>query len=119
MTLKSVIAGFVVAVLVSLAAVGCAADEALTADQAQATASQKYDFEYVKRQSSQLEPGMSKAEVLILLGSPAQREAAKWVYLPTRSGLLVPAEAMVVRFIEGRYDSHRFEPIVLGERVGD
>ena len=98
---------------------GCTGDQAVTAEQAQATASQKYDFEYVKRQAKQLEAGLSKAEVLILLGSPAQREAARWIYLPSRSGLIVPAEAMVVRFVGGRYDSHSFEPIVLGERLGE
>ncbi len=99
--------------------VGCTGDQALTAEQARATASQKYDYDYVKRQAKQLQPGLSKAEVLILLGSPAQREAARWIYLPKRSGLIVPAEALVVRFLNGRYDSHATEPTVLGERLGN
>ena len=88
-----------VAVLVlSLGVVsGCAVDAALTTEQAEVAASQKYDYDYVKRQSRQLTPGLSKAEVMILLGSPAQQEAARWVYLPKRPGVFVPAEALVVQ----------------------
>lgn len=98
---------------------GCATDEATTTGQAEAEYQQKYDMEYVRDHASELQPGMSKAEVLILLGSPAEQQPAKWIYRPKRSALIVPAEALVVRFEQGRYVSHRTEPIVLGERFGD
>lgn len=98
---------------------GCESTEEVTTGEAQAESSQKYDYTYVKEQAGRLEPGMSKAEVLIVLGSPAVRDPARWVYRPKRSGLIVPAEAMVVRFEQGRYVSHSFQPIVLGEQLGD
>lgn len=97
---------------------GCAVDEASTTD-AGAIYQQKYDMEYVRGQLDRLQPGMGKAEVVILLGSPAEEQASKWIYRPNRSALIVPAEALVVRFEQGRYVSHRFEPIILGERLGD
>jgi len=101
------------------AVAGCDTTEEVTVEQAQAESAQKYDYKYVKDQAERLEPGMSKAEVLIALGSPAVREPARWVYRPKRSGVVVPAEAMVVRFDRGRYVSHTFQPIVLGEQLGD
>lgn len=98
---------------------GCASDGSLASDQSDIEYQQKYDMEYVRDHAEELQPGMSKAEVLILLGSPAEQQPAKWIYRPKRSALIVPAEALVVRFDQGRYVSHRNEAIVLGERLGD
>jgi hypothetical protein len=60
---------------------------------------------------------MSKAEVLLQLGSPAARGADYWEYYPSRSGLLVPAEALRVRFRGDRYVGKSSVPIVLGEEL--
>lgn len=98
---------------------GCATDGSITNEQGDLEYQQKYDMEYVQEHAAELQPGMSKAEVLILLGSPAEQQPAKWIYRPKRSALIVPAEALVVRFDQGRYVSHRTEAIVLGERLGD
>lgn len=78
---------------------------------------QRYTYQDVKGRASELVPGMSRRDVLVLLGSPAHRAGDDWVYLPERSGLLLPADAMRVRFQRGRYTEHQFEPIILGERL--
>jgi hypothetical protein len=83
-----------------------------------AVANQKYDYGEVKRRLKELEPGTTQVEVLIKLGSPAERQRDNWIYLPSRLGLLLPAESLIVRFESGRYASHVFRPVILGERIG-
>ena len=78
---------------------------------------QRYTFSEVKRRTANLIPGMSRRDVLIRLGSPAHRAGDDWVYLPERPGVILPAEALRVRFERGRYTNHAYEPIILGERL--
>ncbi len=79
---------------------------------------QRYPYDDVKRRLKSLQKGATKAQVYIALGAPAKIEGSDWLYLPERSGLIFPAEALKVRFEYGRYVSHSFQPIVLGERLG-
>lgn len=77
---------------------------------------QKYDFQEVKRRVKGLRPGMSKSEVFIHLGSPAEDHGSTWVYLPDETGYVLPTELLEVRF-EGRmYVSHEFRPVIFGRR---
>jgi outer membrane protein assembly factor BamE (lipoprotein component of BamABCDE complex) len=78
---------------------------------------QLYELDAVKQRVARLERGMSKMQVLLTLGSPAKRQADRWVYLPSRTGTIVPAEALEVRFVNDRYVEHRWQPIVVGERI--
>ncbi len=81
-------------------------------------AGQKYELADVQRRVKQLEPGMSRLQVLATLGSPAVREYDYWDYMPDHSGLVIPARKLRVEFDRGRYIGHRMIPIVLGEDIG-
>lgn len=78
---------------------------------------QRYELDEVKRRLEELGPGMSRTEVLLTLGSPAKREGGDYLYLPSRPGLILPADAVRVHFENGRYVEWRWQPIILGERV--
>ena len=77
---------------------------------------QKYAFAEVKKRARALRPGMSRSDVLITLGSPAEIRGGTWVYLPSTPGYVMPSELLEVRFQSGRYVSHEFRPIVFGQR---
>ena len=77
---------------------------------------QKYPFNEVKKRARGLRPGMSRSEVLITLGSPAEVHGNTWVYLPPKPGIVMPTELLEVRFRSGRYVSHEFKAIVFGQR---
>ena len=83
------------------------------------TAFQKYDYQTVRERAKQLRPGMSKLEVVLLLGSPAQKEPTVWRYMQKRDGLLLPSEALHVHFQGNAVVDHKYVPIILGERLGD
>ncbi len=107
--------------VLSLSAVfaGCTTRRDVQTGQVLPANDQRYDFEQVTERAAYLQPGMSKGQVLILLGSPARRDNDLWVYVPERPALLIPAAAMNVRFQSNRYVEHNFSPIVLGERIAD
>jgi hypothetical protein len=75
---------------------------------------QRYDYETVKRRVKCLKRGASRIEVLIELGSPAEKHGDMWVYLSGRPAFIVPAELLKVHFKNNRYVSYAFKPIVLG-----
>lgn len=78
---------------------------------------QKYSLDEVSQHVDKLQPGMTKLEVLAILGSPAVRETDSWQYLPERSGYVVPAKALHVEFENGRVVGHHYVTIVLGEQI--
>jgi hypothetical protein len=78
---------------------------------------QKYTYDEVKGKLPQLQKGMAKAQVMIILGSPAQSYEDLWVYLPDRPAFYVPGEGVVIEFENGRYTKHRFGLIILGNPV--
>lgn len=77
---------------------------------------QKFKFATVERQAEQLQDGMSKLDVIVLLGSPAEAsdDGNVWVYLPERPAVLVPSRALKLEFDGDVLASHGFVPIVLG-----
>lgn len=77
---------------------------------------QRYEFSRVEKSAEQLKNGMTKAQVLLLLGSPAEMNAAgdTWVYLPERYGILIPARALQLQFKGSVLTDHGYRPIVLG-----
>ena len=79
---------------------------------------QRYEFKEVERNAEKLETGMSKYQVLMLLGSPAEesKQGDVWVYLPERPAVIIPASALRLQFRNGRLADHGYHPIVLGQR---
>lgn len=80
---------------------------------------QKYEFATVERRAERLEPGMSKFDVLLLLGSPAKTSDDNdvWVYLPERAAALIPARALRIVFENNFLVRHEFAPIVFGQTL--
>lgn len=80
---------------------------------------QKYPFEKVEKAAEGLAVGMGKTQVLLLLGSPAERTESDdvWIYLPERYGIVIPARALRLEFREQLLAEHGFQPIVLGARL--
>ena len=75
---------------------------------------QKYPYGQVKQSAERLRPGMTRHEVLLLLGSPAERTADTWTWVPEDPSLLLPQDVLVVRFKGNRYATHEFKPIIFG-----
>jgi len=111
MSIKHLMANIFVSVLVLTA--GCSANKY----EASHIRNQKYSLDKVSRHVEKVQPGMSKLEVLAILGSPAIRETDSWQYLPERSGYVVPAKALHVEFENNRVVGHRYVTIVLGEQL--
>ncbi|MHC5023345.1 MAG: hypothetical protein ACYTGG_05470 [Planctomycetota bacterium] len=107
-------------VVLSLALLaGCAAETVDLTQYPEGNPQQKYEYKEVKRLSKQLRSGMTQLDVMILLGSPADRQPDRWIYLPSKPTFLLPTEGLEVRFQRGMYLSHKTTPIVFGERITD
>jgi outer membrane protein assembly factor BamE (lipoprotein component of BamABCDE complex) len=80
---------------------------------------QKYSFDTVERRSEQLRKGMTKLDVMMLLGSPAERsdDGDVWVYLPERPAVLVPSRALRLVFENNVLAKHSYSAIVLGQQL--
>ncbi|MEQ1633620.1 MAG: outer membrane protein assembly factor BamE [Planctomycetota bacterium] len=80
---------------------------------------QKYTFDEVEKKAEQLHNGMSKLDVHLLLGSPAEKDESSglWVYLPERYGVLIPARALRLEFQNNKLVEFGYRPIVLGTRL--
>jgi len=80
---------------------------------------QRYPWDKVKELAKNLEDGMTKSGVLLLMGSPAETNEAgdQWVYLPERYGILIPAEALHLQFKDATLVEHGYRPIILGARL--
>ena len=80
---------------------------------------QKYKFETVERRAQQLQDGLAKIDVLILLGAPAEKSLDEnvWVYLPERPAVLVPSRALQLKFKDGILVQHGYKAIVLGQKL--
>ena len=78
--------------------------------------SQRFEFDVVKRRSERLKEGMQKVDVLLLLGSPAEKssDGDVWVYLPERPAVLIPGRALQLVFEGGLLAKHGYRPIILG-----
>jgi outer membrane protein assembly factor BamE (lipoprotein component of BamABCDE complex) len=80
---------------------------------------QKFYYSEVTEKAKRLEAGMSKLDVLLLLGSAAEQSenGDTWVYLPERPGVLVPASALKLEFGPAGLAEWGYHPIVLGVRM--
>lgn len=82
-------------------------------------AGQKYEFATVERRAERLQVGMSKYDVLLLLGSPAETSDDNeiWVYMPERAAVLIPARALRLVFENNFLTRHEFTSIVFGQTL--
>jgi outer membrane protein assembly factor BamE (lipoprotein component of BamABCDE complex) len=78
---------------------------------------QKYKYATVERRAEQLKDGMTRYDVLMLLGSPAEKsdDGEVWVYLPERAAVLVPSRALRLVFEGEVLVKHGYSTIVLGQ----
>lgn len=94
---------------------GCVTENAATGEPIP-RGNQRYPFAQVQEAAERLAVGMSRSDVLLLLGSAAKLEDGgdTWVWLPERHAILVPARALQVRFEAGRVKDFGYRPIVFG-----
>lgn len=93
-------------VTVLLAATACSSTDIHTPSRAHPQ--QKYALGAVRQRVKELQPGMSRMEVMIRLGSPATQKTSTWIYKPEDEGLgIIPREVLIVSFQGNAYVSHR------------
>jgi len=107
-----------VPIVLALVAAGCVSTNTETG-QPIPRGDQKFPFEQVEKAAEKLKVGMSKYDVLLQLGSPAEKDEANglWVYLPERYGILIPARALRLEFKDNVLQDFGYRPIVLGARL--
>ena len=96
---------------------GCTVETDVETGKMVAVRKQYLEYDQVKERLDKLYQGMRVSEVLLLLGSPAQRKGDEWIYLPNRPSWVIPGEAIHIQFRRNTYVSHRFVPIILGEEI--
>jgi outer membrane protein assembly factor BamE (lipoprotein component of BamABCDE complex) len=80
---------------------------------------QRYEWSKVKELAKQLKDGMTKTQVMMLMGSPAEVDETdnQWIYLPERYAILVPAQALQLDFKDRILVKHGYRAIVLGAQL--
>jgi len=80
---------------------------------------QRYPWDKVQELAKNLRTGMTKPEVLSLMGSPAEidTEESQWIYLPERYAILIPARALRLQFEGQVLSEFGYRAIVLGARL--
>jgi len=80
---------------------------------------QRYPWDKVVELAKHLENGMTKPQVLLLMGSPAEMdpESNLWIYLPERYAILIPAQALRLEYKNDVLVDFGYRAIVLGTRL--
>ena len=80
---------------------------------------QRYPFDRVQESAEKLRNGMTKSQVLLLLGSAAEidEESNLWIYLPERYAILVPGRALRLEFKGDVLVDFGYRAIVLGAQL--
>jgi outer membrane protein assembly factor BamE (lipoprotein component of BamABCDE complex) len=96
---------------------GCVTEDTATGENIP-RGKQRYEFAKVEKAAEGLREGMTKLQVLLLLGSPAEMDDAgdTWVYLPERYAILIPSHALQLEFKNDVLVSHENRAIVLGTK---
>lgn len=84
---------------------GCATQDGRTAGAREVEFQQRYHIDIVRARAVDLRPGMSKAEVYVLLGAPAEYRGDTWVYR-SAPGSEGKDETFQVRFNKDGYIGH-------------
>jgi len=106
------------ATLTSMSAAGCVNVDPNTGETIP-RGGQRYRYEVVTRNAERLRKGQTKYQVLMLLGSPAERSKDNdvWIYLPERPAVLIPGSALRRQFLDGVLEEWAYHPISLGTRL--
>ena len=109
---------FATVVLATAALGGCVTEDTATGENIP-RGKQRYEFSKVEEKAEQLQDGMTKLQVLLLLGSAAEMDdnGDTWIYLPERYAILVPARALQLEFKNDVLVSHGYRAIVLGTKL--
>jgi outer membrane protein assembly factor BamE (lipoprotein component of BamABCDE complex) len=80
---------------------------------------QRYPWEKVKELAKKLKKDMTKTQVMLLMGSPAEidKEDNQWIYLPERYAILVPAQSLQLDFKGTVLVDFGYRPIVFGAQL--
>ncbi len=107
------------ALLTLLAVTSACVTENVTTGEMVPRGNQRYPWEKVQELAKRLKDGMTKDQVLILMGSPAEVDSAddQWIYLPERYGILIPAQALRLQFKDRLLVEHGYRSIVLGAQL--
>lgn len=81
---------------------GCASQGHTDQSRRELPLEQRYPLETVQLRAQDLEPGMARADVFLLLGSPAQYRDNAWIYRGDGGTL-------TVRFRQDRYVEHELD----------
>ncbi len=107
-----------------LALVACASVEPDTGEVGP-RGNQGSSFTEVKENADNLRLGLTKIQVVLLLGTPAKKDGpavkdgatSTWVYLPERPAVIVPERALRLEFKDGRLVDFGYHAIVQGQRL--
>ena len=80
---------------------------------------QRYPWDKVVQLAKNLQIGMTKPQVLLLMGSPAEMDPEDnlWIYLPERYAILIPAQALRLEYKNDVLVDFGYRAIVLGARL--
>jgi hypothetical protein len=80
---------------------------------------QRYPWDTVVELAKQLQKGMTKPQVMMLMGSPAEidTEDNHWIYLPERYAILIPGQFLQLDFEGAVLSDFGYRPIVLGAQL--
>ena len=109
---------FAAVVLAAATLGGCITEDSATGENIP-RGQQRYEFSKVEENAERLQDGMTKLQVLLLLGSAAEMtdNGDTWIYLPERYGILIPARALQLEFKNDVLVSHGYRAIVLGTKL--
>ena len=110
--------GFLAWMLIFAGASGCVTENTTTGEMVP-RGNQRYPWDKVKELAKGLKKGMTKAQVMLMVGSPAEvdKEDNQWIYLPERYGILIPAQALQLEFRGDVLADFGYRPIVLGTKL--
>lgn len=103
--MRSLWIAFVCLVAASMAG-GCASQDVSADTAGGKPANQTFEIDEVKRRAKSITIGMPRQQVWLTLGNPAVKQDSRFVYLPSRTFTLVPAELYEVKFDNGRVVEH-------------
>lgn len=105
-----------VGLLVSISALAGCVTENMDTGEMVPRGQQGMEFSKVEKYAEDLKNGMTKSQVMLLLGSPAEKDdqGDVWIYLPERYGILIPARALRLEFKNLVLVDHGYRPIILG-----
>jgi len=105
-------------VLIALVMVGCVGVDPETG-RTLPRGGQKYLFSKVESNAENLREGMSKLDVLMLLGSPAEtsNNGNVWDYVPERPAVLIPSRGLRLEFKDDILVSYGYRAIVAGQSL--